>query len=350
MAKTSKGAAGSKAASKNGAKAKARKTRRATPEASAKPTDGAQQKSSPAKAGSAAARLRKARAVRPKRGTPGTVPAAAEGKLVVIGGHESKAGDMVVLREFARLVGTGKVVVATVASEVPDKLWADYKKAFAKLGLEDVHHLDVEDREKVIKDPDLELLEGAKAIFFTGGAQLRITTRLGGTALCERIQEVYARGGIIAGTSAGASVMSETMLVAGGSDESHKIGTALQLAPGLGLFKDVLVDQHFAERGRIGRLLGAVAQNPRLLGIGLDEDTAIVVDGDKRFEVIGSGAVYVVDGFEVTFTNVADEDLERTMSIFDIRLHILSQGDVFDLQARQATPHPAVKVERRLDL
>lgn len=323
-------------------------TKRATPEADAKLTNG--KKPERKRSSKGAKRLEKKAAMRPRRGTTAHVSEGAKGRLVVIGGHESKRGDMVILREFARLVDGGKVVVATVASEVPEKLWADYKKAFRELGLRSVHHLDVSEREQVIKEPNLDVLAGAKAVFFTGGAQLRITTQLGGTRLCERIQEIYAKGGIIAGTSAGASVLSETMLVSGGGSESHKIGSNLQLAPGLGIFKDVVIDQHFAERGRIGRLLGAVAQNPRLLGIGLDEDTAILVDQNDRFEVVGSGAVYVVDGFEVTYTNLADEALERTMSIFNVRMHVLSQGDVFDLNTRLPTPHPAEQIERRLDV
>ena len=120
------------------------------------------------------------------------------------------------------------------------------------------------------------------------------------------------------------------------------------MAPGLGYIKDVIVDQHFAERGRIGRLLGAVSQNPRLLGVGLDENTAIVVEGEIRFKVIGEGGVYVVDGRGVTATNLTDEDTDRAMSIFNVRLHVLSQGDEFDLGTREPISHPAEKVEEEL--
>jgi cyanophycinase len=126
------------------------------------------------------------------------------------------------------------------------------------------------------------------------------------------------------------------MLVRGTNRESYRIGD-LHMAPGLGLIKDVIIDQHFAQRGRMGRLLGAISQNPRLLGIGIDEDTAIVVESRREFHVIGQGAVYVVDGEGVTYSNIAEEREDRPLSIYDVKLHVLSHGDVFDLGKRR--PH-----------
>jgi cyanophycinase len=149
------------------------------------------------------------------------------------------------------------------------------------------------------------------------------------------IRDIHRRGGVIAGTSAGASAMSETMLVRGSSAESHRIGN-LNMAPGLGLIPHVIIDQHFAERGRIGRLLGAVAQNPRVLGIGIDEDTAIIVE-EGAFRVLGVGAVYIVDGEDVTHSNVAEARREEALSMFGVRLHVLAAGDLFDLQTRRPT-------------
>jgi len=130
-----------------------------------------------------------------------------------------------------------------------------------------------------------------------------LAARVGGAPICDRIRDLLARGGTVAGTSAGASAMSETMLV-GGPDESHRIDT-VQMAPGLGFIAGVIIDQHFAERGRLGRLVGAVAQNPRLLGIGLDEDTPVIAEA-AGFRVLGSGAVYVVDGVRESYTNVSE--------------------------------------------
>jgi cyanophycinase len=191
-------------------------------------------------------------------------------------------------------------------------------------------------------------MEGASLVFFTGGGQLRITTQFGGTQLCEQIQEFYRQGGTIAGTSAGASVMSDTMLVSGEADSSHRVGANLMMAPGLGYIKDVIIDQHFAERGRIGRLLGAVAQNPRFLGVGLDENTAIIVEKENRVRVLGEGAVYIVDGRQVTCTNMDDDNEDRTLSIFNVRLHVLSQGDEFDLFTREPIGGSAEKAEEEL--
>ena len=182
-------------------------------------------------------------------------------------------------------------------------------------------------------------------MFFSGGDQLPISSQVGDTPIEQRVREIYERGGLIAGTSAGASMMSETMLVKGTSGELHKIGD-LHMAPGLGLVCDVIIDQHFAERGRFGRLFGAVAHNPRELGIG--EDTALVLQ-DSRFEVIGSGCVYVVDGAGVTQSNIAEARPERALSMYDIRLHVLSSGDSFDLARRRPAEVPDVTISHAIE-
>ena len=272
----------------------------------------------------------------------------ARGSLIIIGGHEEKEGDALILRSVAERSRGGKLVVATLASEEPEAMFRDYQRAFSALGIKKIEHLDVSSREAIIKDPPLDLLDGASVVFFTGGGQLRITTQFGGTELCEQIQEFYQQGGTIAGTSAGASVMSDTMLVSGEGEVSHRVGSRLMMAPGLGYLKDVIIDQHFAERGRIGRLLGAVAQNPRLLGIGLDENTAIIVEQEQHFRVLGGGGAYVVDGREMTCTNLTEEDDDRTASIFNVRLHLLSQGDEFDLLTRVPLKHSAESIEKEL--
>ena len=269
----------------------------------------------------------------------------ADRTLVIIGGHEDKTGDRAILREVADRVGAGPLVIATVASEVPGELWEEYERLFRTLGVRHVRRLDVSSREEATSPSKVAVLDGAVGVFFTGGDQLKITSQIGDTPVYQCIRAVYDRGGTICGTSAGASVMTETMLVSGGSDLSHRIGGALQLAPGLGLLPDVIVDQHFAERGRIGRLLGAVAQNPRIVGIGIDEDTAVVVRrGHCR--VIGSGAVYVVDGRHTTYSNLTSEAPDRTMSVFDVKLHVLSEGDAYDLRRRRPRGFPAEAAER----
>lgn len=262
------------------------------------------------------------------------------GTLIIIGGHEDKEGEKVILKEVARRVGSGKLVVATVASSEAEELWQDYRKIFKELGVKKIEQLDLNSREEGLSFEKLKVLDGATVVFFTGGDQLRITTQLGDTPMYQAIQEIYRHGGTIAGTSAGASAMSENMLVSGPGDESHRVGSALRMAPGLGLVYGVVVDQHFAERGRTGRLVAAVGQNPRNLGVGLDENTAIVVYDQKYFDVIGDGAVYVVDGRGVTYSNLAAADDNETMAIYDIKLHVLNAGRRFNLETRRPEPTP----------
>jgi cyanophycinase len=262
-----------------------------------------------------------------------TISSAAEGPLIIIGGHEDKEGDKVILKAVSERLKGGRLVLATIASHSPDGYFETYQKAFASLGVTDLVELYIEDRAQT-HDPDkLALLANAGGVFFSGGDQLRISSQIGDTPVEARIREIWRAGGVLAGTSAGASVMSDTMMVRGASAETHRIGD-LQMAPGLGLVRDTIIDQHFAERGRIGRLLGAVAQSPRVLGVGIDEDTAIVLEGDD-FTVIGAGAVYVVDAEGVSASNIAEARAERALSIFDVRLHVLASGDGLNLITRR---------------
>ena len=260
------------------------------------------------------------------------------GCLIAIGGGEERdpKGERVILREVARHVRGGKLVLATVASHQPEGYFDEYQKAFEDLDVGELVELYVEDRNEAHDRAKLRVLDDAAAIFFSGGDQLRITSQIGDTGIEAKVRAIYERGGLVAGTSAGASVMSDTMLVKGTSSETHRIGD-LHMAPGLGLVRDVIIDQHFAERGRFGRLIGAVAHNPRVLGMGIDEDTAAVVE-DSRFRVVGSGAVYVVDGTSVTHCNLAEARPERVLSMHDVRVHVLGSGDGFDLKGRRPIP------------
>ena len=256
-----------------------------------------------------------------------------DGSLIIIGGREDKNGDRRILAEVCSRIAGSKLVVATIATNEPDDVWTEYRGLFRELGVPKLEHLHIQTRGDAFAADNLALLEGAGAVFFTGGDQLRITSRIGGAPICDRIREIFRRGGTIVGTSAGASAMSETMLVSGPSDESHKID-AVQMAPGLGFISGVIIDQHFAARGRLGRLVGAVAQNPRLLGVGIDEDTAVIAEG-HRLSVLGSGAVYVVDGMRESYTNVSEGQQDEVMSVFDLRLHILSDRDEYNLDTRR---------------
>jgi cyanophycinase len=259
---------------------------------------------------------------------------ARGGPLVIIGGHEDKKGDRAILKQVAERVGGGRLVIATIASGIPDEYFREYGAVFAELGVSDTVELYVKGRCDALDPEKGGLLAEAAGIFFTGGDQLRISSQIGDTPVERALLELHARGGVIAGTSAGASVMGETMLIAGSDSDSPRIGD-INVAPGLALLHDVIVDQHFAERGRIGRLLGAVSRNPRMLGIGIDENTAIVVESGE-FSVIGEGGVTVVDASEVTHSNIAEAHPNRALSMHGVRLHVLSAGDHFDLAKRTA--------------
>lgn len=256
------------------------------------------------------------------------------GKLIIIGGREDKEKEMEILRSVAKHVGDGRLCIVSVASSVGDELWADYSRIFKSLGIKKLTHLDVVHRTEAIDQKALKAVKEADAVFFTGGDQLKITSELGGTLVADRINEIFENGGVIAGTSAGASVMGEIMMVSGESDKTFRIGSGLNMAPGLGFAPRLLIDQHFAERGRIGRLLAAVAHNPRYLGIGIDEDTAIEMDESKYFKVIGSGAVYVIDAHESNGLNISEAPTDTTLSIHNVKLHLLSKDDKFDLVSR----------------
>lgn len=261
-----------------------------------------------------------------------------KGCLIIIGGGEDRdpKGDRKILREVARHVHGGKLVLATVASHRPEGYFEEYQKAFADLGIGELVELYVEERSRAGDREKLSVLDDAAGIFFSGGDQLRITSQIGDTGIEAKVRTLYERGGVVAGTSAGASVMSDTMVIKGTNKITHRIGD-LHMAPGMGLMRDVIIDQHFAERGRFGRLIGAVAHNPRILGLGLDEDTAAVVEGDC-FRVIGSGAVYVVDGSGISYSNVAEARSEEALSMHNMKVHVLADGDGFDLKARTAIP------------
>jgi cyanophycinase len=278
--------------------------------------------------------LRTRRIPRIEAARPGSSTKAPKGRLILIGGAEDREGEMLILQQVAARARGGRLAVITAASSEPAQMWSMYRRIFDTLGAKDVVHVEVEDRDAAYDPANQQLLKTAKVIFFTGGDQVRITSMLGGSPLCDAIRKRYEDGTTLAGTSAGTSCMSETMLVGGNGDQSHKVGNALLMAPGLGMVANVIIDQHFAERGRIGRLLGAVAQNPRILGIGIDENTAIVLK-DGRFRVLGAGAVYVIDAITASCTNVSEENPDKTMSVFDVRLHIMSTNDTFDLATRR---------------
>jgi cyanophycinase len=293
-------------------------------------------------------RLRRVREFKARPVRPGDPGLPAKGRLLIIGGHEDKVGNMVILRALARLVGSGKLVVATLASEEPGEQWERYESVLRGLGIRHLHHLQVQSRADAESPRAMGILEGATGVFFTGGDQLRLTSLIGDTPVFSRCYEMFAHGGVIAGTSAGAAVMSETMIVNGNGESSPRIDDGLHLAPGFGFAKDMVIDQHFSERGRVGRLVSVLAQNPRILGIGIDENTAIELEPFRRFRVLGEGSAYVIDGSNISETSVAQDTRGRPLSVFGVQMHVLTQGDEYDLVRRVPTRRPAEEVDEEL--
>jgi len=273
-----------------------------------------------------------------------------EGTLLIIGGAEDKKGKCEILKRFVELAGgpNAVIIVITTATGEPDSVGREYYDIFERLGAGAIDILDLDSRKKANHPYVERVLDKATAIFFTGGDQLRITTTLGGTIANEALVRAYRRGVVIAGTSAGASAISSIMIVEGDSEEAPKLNT-IKLAPGLGLLEEVVIDQHFAQRGRIGRLLSAVAHNPYIMGIGIDEDTAILVGPDGKLEVIGSQTVTFLDGRLIRSTNVSELTPGQALAIENVVLHVIPKGFGFDLTTRNLFKDSAEKGERNED-
>lgn len=254
------------------------------------------------------------------------------GNLIIIGGAEDKEGKKDILKKVCECIKKEEddLVVATIATEYPKEAAEKYRKAFGELGVVNIDILDISKREDAYKEENVAMIKDASLIFFTGGDQLRITSLIGGSPIYDALKEVAEKGIYIVGTSAGASVMSDTMIVEGNDEEAPRKCT-LKMSPGLGLIDNVIIDQHFAQRGRIGRILSGIAQNPEVMGIGIDENTAIIVNKDGKVEVVGEGAVYFIDGSGISYTNVSEQYSEEVLSIYNVKLHVLKEGNKFDL-------------------
>lgn len=259
----------------------------------------------------------------------------ARGKLVAIGGSEDRQEDCRVLKEFLRLAKGAKarIVVMTVATDKPVESGGEYVAAFKRLGVDAVSIVDVSSREDTESEKSLQLIRDATGIFFTGGDQFYITTLLGGTRMHELLQEKFEKGVVLGGTSAGAAMMSNSMFIRGESDETARFGS-MEIGPGMGFLTGAVIDTHFSQRGRIGRLLTAVAHYPCNIGIGIDENTGMIVK-DTVFEVIGEGAITVVDAGGITYTNLPNIDNGDALALHDVKLHVLSAGHRFDLGNRR---------------
>lgn len=266
----------------------------------------------------------------------------AEGSVIIIGGAEDKVRDRVILNRFASLAGGRDATVAVIstASSLGAEAGERYRQVFGDLGIERVRPLHAITRSQANDEGAARVVKDATGIFLTGGNQLRLSSTIGGTRLADAILERFRHGAVIAGTSAGASAMSSHMIAFGASGATPKHRMA-QIAAGLGVLPGVIVDQHFQQRNRLGRLLSLIAQNPSLLGLGVDEDTAGVVGPDHVMEVIGRGSITVVDG-SGSETDAWEIHGHRPLMISGVVLHSLPAGYRFDLRSRQRVATPAL--------
>lgn len=265
-----------------------------------------------------------------------------QGALLLIGGAEDKVGSRAILRRFIELAGgsEARVVIIAAASSYEDLVGRRYIGLFTSLGAARAEVLQARDRVEARHALPAEQLESATGIFITGGDQLKLTALLGGTPLAEAIRACHQRGGVVGGTSAGASVAPEHMLAYGGGGLSPR-RSLMQYAPGLGLVSGVVVDQHFGARNRAGRLMTAVAHNPDLVGIGLDEDTAVEIDSHGHVAALGRGSVMIVDGAEVSYSDIYRVPDHAPLALFGLRVHMLSEGCHYDLMSRIPIPPSA---------
>jgi cyanophycinase len=268
-----------------------------------------------------------------------------EGTVIVIGGAEDKVRDRVILSRFVDLAGgeEARIAVVSTASSLGAEAGALYREIFATLGVarSSIRPLHAMTRPQANDDAAVAAVESASGIFLTGGNQLRLSSTIGGTALAAAILERFRHGAVVAGTSAGASAMSSHMIAFGASGATPKQRMA-QIAAGLGLLPGVIVDQHFQQRNRLGRLLSVIAQNPSLLGLGVDEDTAGVVGPDHVMEVIGRGSITVVDG-AASETDAWEVRGHRPLMISNVVLHSFPAGYRFDLRRRVRVTAPALR-------
>jgi cyanophycinase len=263
------------------------------------------------------------------------VASQAKRQLLIIGGAEDKEGDCLILREFVRRAGGTKarIVIMTAATELPREVGENYIRVFERLGAEHVRIVDTETREDASSSTALKAIEEATGVFFTGGDQSRITGIIKDTELDAAIHRRFAEGVIVGGTSAGAAVMPDVMIVEGDSETNPRINI-VELGPGMGYLPGVVIDQHFSQRGRLGRLISALAQQPAILGFGIDENTAMAVT-DDQFEVIGEGVITVVDESELVHNNVDEILKDEPLAFCGAKLHILPHGYKFDLKTHK---------------
>lgn len=266
---------------------------------------------------------------------------STHGSLLIVGGTEKNAEDADILGTFVELAGgtDAPIAVITAASNIADQVWGHYQQAFAALGARRCVPVHVRARSDAGLPAVLEAVAGAAGIFIAGGDQKRLLARIGGTPLHDALHAAVRRGACLAGTSAGASALGVHMVTHGQPDFNPAVGAA-GMGAGLGFVPHCVIDQHFSQRHRINRLLSLVARNPQLSGIGIDEDTALVLGPGARFAVIGAGAVTIVDASELQ-SDIVDTAPGTIPLLLGVRLHVIPAGTSFSSAPDAARPVPA---------
>jgi cyanophycinase len=260
------------------------------------------------------------------------------GWIVPVGGAEDKVGGQDILRRYVKISGgkRAKIAIIPTASAL-ETTGRRYEDLFRELGAADARSIPYQNRQDAQREDWLQALEDSTGIFLTGGNQLRISTILGGTPVAKAIRRLNARGVNVAGTSAGAAILSEHMIAFGTEGPTPRAGMAT-LAPGFGMTNRVIIDQHFRQRDRLGRLLSALAYNPFAVGMGLDEDTAAFIDPHDVLTVVGAGSVTIIDTSQIEYSSIAAADHGDAICMTGIRVHILTKGSRYDLNKREAIP------------
>ncbi len=282
-----------------------------------------------------------------------TIP---KGKLISIGGNEDKGTEpergfhnrnnlnffeLQILQRIKDEMQSANphIEVITSASNIPQEVGENYEYAFHKLGVEKVGMMHIRNREDAQNPEFIERIKAADGVMFTGGNQMRLSMIFGGTEILGILHHRYeTENFVIAGTSAGAMAMSNTMIYEGIPGEALLKGQ-VKITTGLGFMKDVIIDSHFVKRGRFGRLAQAVASNPQCIGIGLGEDTGVLVTEGSKLEAIGSGLIIIFDGHNIRYTNIADIQEGSPISIENLIVHVLSKGNHYYLKERKFFPY-----------
>lgn len=265
-----------------------------------------------------------------------------QGRLIAIGGNEDKANELVVLKRVVQEIGKvdSKVGVITTASEEPEQQGKVYRQVFTDLGVSSIEILNINKRDQANDGTLIQTLENVDLIFLTGGDQLRLTTILGGSRMLDLIKSRLKAGALIVGTSAGAAVFSDTMIYEGKSEDGLFKGSVLTTS-GFGFVENVIFDTHFMTRGRVGRLVQIVTTNPTCIGVGIGEDSGVVLKGDSTLEIIGTGQVVIVDGSDIGHSNIMNIKPGGPIAVENVRIHSLVNGYGYSLKKRCfLTPSP----------